>query len=108
MRHPQHFQTCPNMEYSGYTQGRYPGLQVLIYRLPISTLNINSSQWHIGKSALTYRCGGSTGIGICYSTPVSRLTCLQTDKHLKAAQTLTYSRIKKFAKAIGYQDISYN
>jgi hypothetical protein len=32
------------------------------------------AQWLIGKSTLAYRCGGSTGIGVNASSPVSRLT----------------------------------
>ena len=40
------------------------------------------SQWHIGKPTLIYRCGGSTG-----STPVSRLTRLQANEHLKVRKS---------------------
>jgi len=49
------------------------------------------SQWHTGKSALAYRCGGSTGIGL-YPSPVSRLTRLSPDGNLKAARTLAQAR----------------
>jgi hypothetical protein len=48
------------------------------------------AQWSIDEAALTYRCGGSTGLGIKNSTPVSRLTArLLSRKHLKAVRTLT-------------------
>ena len=72
--------------------GRSPGSQVLICRLPMKSPSHISwggdrSQWHTGKSALAYRCGGSTGIGLIPS-PVSRLTRLQADENLKAARTL--------------------
>lgn len=46
------------------------------------------SQWHTDKSALAYRCGGSTGIGSIPS-PVSRLTRLLADENLKAVRTLS-------------------
>lgn len=73
MRHPQH-------------------LLVITFR-PVSGLASFASspshayaQWHINEAALTYRCGGSTGIA-----PVSRLTFLQIGKHLKAGQILAQS-----------------
>ena len=58
--------------------------------LPIY-LGGDCSQWHTGKSALAYRCGGSTGIGL-YPSPVSRLTRLLPDENLKAVRTLSQAR----------------
>jgi len=47
-------------------QGRSPGSWDWICRLPASVC----LQWHRDRPALTYRCGGSTGLGA-----VARLTC---------------------------------
>ena len=38
-------------------EGRYPGSQVLMDRLPRLF-----AQWHFDPPSLAYRCGGSTGM----------------------------------------------
>jgi len=59
---------APHAHILNLAQGRYPGSQD---DLPPSHA---CAQWPIGKSTLAYRCGGSTGIGVNASSPVSRLT----------------------------------
>jgi hypothetical protein len=74
---------CATRSISRLLSGRYPGLQVLIRRLPMIThsgILANPHSLTVAGAAQAWRTD--------VLAPASRLTCLLADGHLKAARTL--------------------